>query len=91
MEYDPFLKSQLASRSQLKGLMWCKFDNVTLEYPNEKNLGLHRVVRVETSVANILPFRQNLSKPESSPATLLLFFSLLLCSLQLSDTQVYEP
>ena len=31
VDYDPFIKSQLASRNWLKGLMWCKFGHVTVE------------------------------------------------------------
>ena len=29
VEYDPFIKSQLASRNQIEGLMRCKFGHVT--------------------------------------------------------------
>ena len=29
VEVDSFIKSQLASRSQLSGLIWCKFGHVT--------------------------------------------------------------
>ena len=31
MDYETFIDSQLASRNQLYGLMWCKFGQVTLE------------------------------------------------------------
>jgi len=29
VDYDPFIKSQLASRNQLQDLMWCKFGHVS--------------------------------------------------------------
>ena len=29
VEYDPFIKSQLASRNQLSGFTWCEFGHVT--------------------------------------------------------------
>ena len=29
VEYDPFIKRQLASRNQLEGQMWCNFGHVT--------------------------------------------------------------
>ena len=31
MDYDPLIKSQLASRNQLWGLVWCKFGHMTLK------------------------------------------------------------
>ena len=31
VDYAPFIKSQLASRNQLEGLVWCTFGHVTLE------------------------------------------------------------
>ena len=31
MEFNPFIKSQLASHNQLGGVMWCKFGHVTPE------------------------------------------------------------
>jgi len=37
MEYDPFIKSQLASRNELEGLMWCKFGHVTLKIVLQRN------------------------------------------------------
>ena len=29
VEFEPFIKSQLASSSQLQGVVWCKFGHVT--------------------------------------------------------------
>ena len=29
VDYDPFIKSQLASHNQFQGLTWCKFGHVT--------------------------------------------------------------
>jgi len=37
VEYDPFLKSQLASRNQLQGLVCCTFGHITFETPNQRN------------------------------------------------------
>jgi len=37
VEYDPFIKSQLASRNSLLGLMWCKFGHVTVEILTQRN------------------------------------------------------
>ena len=37
VEYDPFIKSQLASRNQLHGLMWRTLDHVTFEDPDERD------------------------------------------------------
>jgi len=31
VEYDPFIKSQLASRNQLQGRVWCKCGHVMFE------------------------------------------------------------
>ena len=36
-EFDPFIKSQLASRNQLLRLMWCKFGHVMLEKSRQRN------------------------------------------------------
>jgi len=37
VEYDPFIKSQLAARNQLYGLIWFKFGHVTLEISSQRN------------------------------------------------------
>jgi len=37
VEFDPFIKSQLASHSQLLGLLWCTFGHVTLEFWSQRN------------------------------------------------------
>ena len=31
VEHDPFTKSQLASRNQRQGFVWCKFGHVALK------------------------------------------------------------
>ena len=33
VEYEPFIRSQLASRNSLQGLMWCKFGHVPCGFP----------------------------------------------------------
>jgi len=43
MEYDPFIKSQLASRIQLWGFMLCKFSHVTFEIRTKEIFEAHRV------------------------------------------------
>ena len=42
----PVIKSQLASRNQLWGLLWCKFGHVTLKISTRQNPILHCVRRV---------------------------------------------
>ena len=37
MEYDTFIKSQLASRNLVQGLMWCKFGHVFPGILGERN------------------------------------------------------
>ena len=37
VEFDPFIKFQLASRNRLQGLMWLKFGRITLGYPRQRN------------------------------------------------------
>jgi len=37
VEYHPFIKSQLALRNQLEGLLWCKFGHVTVKISNQRN------------------------------------------------------
>ena len=34
--YDPFIKSQLASRNELEGVVWCTFGHVTLNFWGER-------------------------------------------------------
>ena len=36
MEYDPFIKSRLALRNYLEGLMRCKLSHVTLKDLNQR-------------------------------------------------------
>ena len=43
VEYDPFIKSQLASCNWLKGLVWRKFGHVSLKKWGNETLELHRV------------------------------------------------
>ena len=43
VDYDPFIKSQLVSCNQLKGLIWCKFGHVTVKNRPNKPLEVHRV------------------------------------------------
>ena len=37
VEYDAFMKSQLASSNSLEGLTWCKFGHVTVEFSPKRN------------------------------------------------------
>ena len=37
VEYDPGIKSRLASRNYLKGLLWCSVGHVTLEISSQQN------------------------------------------------------
>ena len=43
VEHDPFIKSQLASRYLLQGLVQCILRHVTVGYPSQQN---HRTVRL---------------------------------------------
>ena len=43
VEYDPFVKSQLASRNQLQGLLWCKFGHVAADLRKKEIPVIHRV------------------------------------------------
>ena len=36
MDYDPLIKSQLASRNQFQVQIWCRFDHITVGLSNEK-------------------------------------------------------
>ena len=40
VEYDPFIKSQLASRNQLSDLMWCKFGHVPPDVWGDQTCGI---------------------------------------------------
>jgi len=44
MDYDPFIKSQLASRNELSGLMWREISHVTLEISRQQNFEVLWVV-----------------------------------------------
>ena len=37
VEYNLFIKSHLASRNEIYGLMWCNFGHATFEHPNKQN------------------------------------------------------
>ena len=52
VEHDPFIKSQLASRNWLQGLMWCKFGHVPPENGSPKTVVLHRVVLSNLPLVN---------------------------------------
>ena len=43
VEYDPLIKSQLESRNQLQGFMWCKFGHVPLKIGGNETRVVHRV------------------------------------------------
>ena len=40
MEHDPFIRSQLASRNQLEGLMWYTFGHDTVDSSTQRNPGV---------------------------------------------------
>ena len=45
VDYDPFIKSQVASSNQVEGLMRCKFGHVALILGGNETLEVHHVIR----------------------------------------------
>ena len=43
MDYVPFIGSQLASRNQLEGLLWCKSSHVASQILAQTKIVVHRV------------------------------------------------
>jgi hypothetical protein len=97
VEHDPFIKSQIASRNRLGGLVRYKFVTQPADSRENEIFEVHRVEYIDkhhyVSAAEITEQMLDCPGPWSGSSRPRSFFVtfLLPASLELCDTKVYEP